>query len=75
MLNPITANTAIIQYTPTDAEKQNEMISMNPPREKTLEEEIVQLRAPSDQSASTEYVSTSFRPVADTIPYEVSMYQ
>jgi hypothetical protein len=74
-LNQITADSAIIQHTPTEAERDSELISMNPPSEITLEEEMVHLRAPSNQSASIEYVSTSFKPVADQIPYEVSVYR
>ena len=63
----ITGRTAIIDYTPTQNKKDAEMVAMNPPKEKTLEEDIVELRAPIGKSAVSEYVNSTYKPVVDRV--------
>ena len=48
----------------TQSVKDAEMASMNPSRETTLEEEIVELRAPIGKSDPVKYTESSFKPVA-----------
>lgn len=62
----IIARVPIIQYTPTEEKRQTEMILMNSPDFKTLEEEIVAQRAPVDVSKSL-YNETTFKPVYDRV--------
>ena len=50
---------------PTQAEKDAQLQSMNPPVPTTLEEEIVQIRAPIGRSDPVKYTESSFKPVAD----------
>lgn len=63
----ITGRTAIIDYTPSQNKKDAEMVAMNPPKEKTLEEDIVDLRAPIGKSAVSEYVNSTYKPVVDRV--------
>jgi hypothetical protein len=57
----------------TQSEKDVEMATMNPTAETTLEEEIVQLRAPIGKSDPVKYTESSFKPVADNL-IGASMY-
>ena len=57
--------TQIIEYTPTETKRVHVMQSMNPPKERTLEEEMVQQMAPV--GSTSVYVDTSFKPVADDV--------
>jgi hypothetical protein len=63
----VTARTAIIQYTPSQAKMDSEMQAMNPPQHKTLEEEMVEIRAPIGRNQIAPYVDSSFKPVADRV--------
>jgi hypothetical protein len=63
----VTARTAIIEYTPSQENKDRELKAMNPPQPATLEEEIVELRAPVGKGAIVEKITTSFKPVADKL--------
>ena len=63
----ITGRTAIIQYTPSQNKKDAEMVAMNPPKETTLEEDMVELRAPIGKSAVSEYIDSSYKPIADKV--------
>jgi hypothetical protein len=63
----VTGRTAIIEYTPSQEKKDVELKQMNPPVEKTLEEEIIDVRAPVGKSSSVEIVNSDFKPVADRI--------
>jgi hypothetical protein len=40
---------------------------MNPVVEKTVEEEVIEVRAPIGKSEPTEYVMTTFKPVAEKL--------
>ena len=57
----------------TQSVKDSEMASMNPSRETSLEEEIVELRAPIGKSDPVKYTESSFKPVADNL-IGASMY-
>ena len=57
----------------TQSVKDSEMASMNPSRETSLEEEIVELRAPIGKSDPVKYTESTFKPVADIL-IGASMY-
>jgi predicted membrane protein len=57
----------IMEYTTSQANKDSDMKTMNPLVEKTVEEEVIEVRAPIGKSHSTEYITTSFKPVAETL--------
>jgi hypothetical protein len=63
----ITGRSAIIEYTPSQNKKDAEMVAMNPPKEKTLEEDMVELRAPIGKSAVSEYIDSSYKPIVDKV--------
>jgi len=63
----MTARTAIIEYTPSQQKKDEELKAMNPPQSATLEEEIIGLRAPVGKGAIVDKITTSFKPVADKL--------
>jgi hypothetical protein len=58
---------------PEQSVKDAEMVNMNPEREPTLEEEIVQLRAPIGKSENVKYTESSFKPVSTNLS-GASMY-
>jgi len=58
---------------PEQSAKEAEMARMNPERETTLEEEIVQLRAPIGKSDNVKYTESTFKPVATDV-LGASMY-
>lgn len=60
-------NAVIMEYTPSQSTKDADMRSMNPSVEKTVEEEVIEIRAPIGKQQPTEYVSTSFKPVSDKL--------
>lgn len=63
----------VTQYTPTQTKKDNDMKAMNPPRTKSLEEEVISQMAPIGHSDANSYVMTSFKPVADKLPGSPSL--
>ena len=69
----VTARSAIIDYTPTQANKDVQLQKMNPPQTRTLEEDIIEMRAPIGKSSEMEYVNTSFQPIADSTYDGVSL--
>ncbi len=68
-----TGSTAIMEYTPTQAKKNVEMRAMNPPKETSLEEEIINSRAPVAVSPVVEFIGSDFKPVYDRIVDGASM--
>ena len=46
---------------------------MNPPQHKTLEEDVVEQRAPIGRAPPTQYVNSDFKPVADKMLPGASM--
>jgi energy-coupling factor transporter transmembrane protein EcfT len=60
----ISGKTAYIEYTPTQPKKDEQMRKMNPAKERTLEETVVEKMSPIGQSNLSEFVNTSFKPVS-----------
>ncbi len=69
----VTARQAIQIHTPTQSKIDSEMKAMNPPEEKTLEEESIDIRAPIGASPVAQFVDSSFKPIADKISAGVSL--
>jgi hypothetical protein len=57
----------IVENTPTQEKKDVDLRLMNPPKEKTIEEEVIEVRAPIGKSVPTEYINSSFKPVTDKL--------
>jgi hypothetical protein len=68
-----TGKVAMIQYTPSQANKDVELKKMNPPQPKTLEEDIVEQRGPIHRTPPTQYADSNFKPVADKLIPGASM--
>jgi len=62
-----TGRVAIMQYTPSQPKKDAELKAMNPPKERTLEEDVVALRAPIGRSEPSVFSESTFKPVADNV--------
>ena len=62
-----TGRVAIVQYTPSQPKKDAELRAMNPPKERTLEEDVVAVRAPIGRSEPSVFSESSFKPVADNV--------
>jgi hypothetical protein len=54
-------------YTPSQMNKDIELIQMNPPQDKTLEEEMVDKMAPVGNSSLITYTMSEYKPVATEI--------
>ena len=63
----VTGSTVIMKHTPSQEKKDDKMKKMNPPKKATLEEEVVEKMAPVGKSDISQYVSTSFNPVAEDV--------
>ena len=58
----------VLEYEPSQAQKDIALKKMNPLRnEKTVEEEVIEIRAPIDKPPVVDIVQTSFKPVAEPI--------
>ena len=58
----------MVRHTPSQPKKDKDMKNLNPPKETTLEETIIQQMAPIGKSSVAEkYVETTFKPVHDKI--------
>jgi|UniRef100_A0A6C0CPS1 hypothetical protein len=58
----------MVRHTPSQPKKDQDMKNLNPPKETTLEETIIQQMAPIGKNSVVEkYVETSFKPVHDKI--------
>jgi hypothetical protein len=68
-----TGRVAMVQYTPSQENKDAELKKMNPPQPKTLEEDMVELRGPIGRTPPTQYMDSNFKPVADKIISGASM--
>jgi len=60
-----TGVSAYIQYTPTQAKRNQEMKNMNPPASTSLEEEIVLKMAPIGHSDKNVYIESTFVPMGN----------
>ena len=57
-----------IQYTPIEKKRDQYIKQMNPPKQATLEEEVVRTMAPLGQSNAKEtYLGSTFKPVLDDV--------
>jgi hypothetical protein len=57
----------MVQYTPTQEKKNTDLRKMNPPQEKTLEEEVVDKMAPVGKSDASVYLPSSYKPVSEKL--------
>lgn len=58
----------VLEYQPSQATKDASLKKMNPVSyEKTVEEEVIEVRAPINKTPSVDFVQTSFKPVSKTI--------
>jgi hypothetical protein len=58
----------ISNYTaPTQENKDDKMLEMNPVKVETLEEEVVHQMAPVGKSDPSTYIETSYKPIADPL--------
>lgn len=53
--------------TPTQENKDDKMLEMNPVKVETLEEEVVHQMAPVGKSDPSTYIETSYKPIADPL--------
>jgi hypothetical protein len=66
--------TKIPQPLPSQQEKDAQLMAMNPLQDKSLEEEVITLRAPIGKSDVPTFVQTSFSPVADRTGLPMSQF-
>lgn len=68
-LNPssVKSQTAYIQHTPSESERDADMKALNPPQAQTLEAQIVDKMAPVGKSSPLSFVESSFKPVSDNL--------
>jgi energy-coupling factor transporter transmembrane protein EcfT len=52
---------------PTQEEKDDKMLELNPVKIETLEEEVVYKMAPIGKSDTSTYIETSYKPIADPL--------
>jgi hypothetical protein len=57
----------IIQHSPTESKRKQEMVKMNPSVEKTLEEEVVQSMTEQHGSQNSYEISSNFKPVSQKV--------
>ena len=55
------------EYTPTQEKKNKDLHSMNPPQEKSLEEEVVDKMAPVGRSDASVYLPSTYKPVTEKL--------
>lgn len=70
----VAARVQIVQNTPSQSNKDAELKAMNPVQPQSLEEEIVQERAPIGVSPMVNMVDSNFLPVADKTSHGMSSY-
>jgi hypothetical protein len=63
----VTGRVAMIQYTPSQAQRDVQMKAMNPPQFDTLEEKVIQKMAPIGHSDPSTYLMSSYKPVAEDV--------
>jgi len=61
------SQTAYIQHTPSESERDAEIKALNPPQAQTLETQIVDKMAPVGKSSPLSFVESSFKPVSDNL--------
>ena len=63
----VTGKVVTVKYTPTQIKKDKEMAAMNPPKDVTLEEQLVYELAPVGVSQPVIDVTTTFKPVVENV--------
>lgn len=58
---------AMTMFTPTQERKDAEFAEMNPPAERTLEEEMIAAMAPVGNSSMIHYMTSEYKPVANDV--------
>jgi hypothetical protein len=62
----ISPSTSFIEYTPTEQVRTAQIQEMaQPPKDSTLEEDVIGVMAPIGKSEASAYVETTFKPVAE----------
>ena len=54
----------MMMYTPSQMKKDVELVQMNPPKEQSLEEELVEKMAPVGKSSLITYTMSEYKPIA-----------
>jgi hypothetical protein len=58
----------VLEYEPSQKNKDETLNKMNPAKnEKTVEEEIIEVRAPINKTYSVELVQTTFKPLSESV--------
>lgn len=57
----------MMKHSPTERKKTQEMVRMNPPKETTLEEQVIQKMAPAQKEFIRDNSGSNFKPVYDLI--------
>ena len=63
----ITGKTAMIQYNPSQINKDKELEQMNPAKSITLEEEVIRIMAPAQSQFIKGESASNFKPVMDNL--------
>ena len=69
-----TGDSYIVQSTPSEIKRTNEMVQMNPVRTVTLEEDVIATMAPAQVFNADPELDSSFQPVAERV-VGASMYR
>jgi hypothetical protein len=59
------SQSAYVQYTSSEEQRNSELHAMNPPAYTTLEEDVVNEMAPIGQGSTVTYVDMSFKPISE----------
>jgi hypothetical protein len=62
-----TGTNSYMQYTPNQTVKDKELHDMNPPQDRTLEEDVVEKMAPISGTPSTAFIDTGFKPTSEAV--------
>ena len=63
-----TGTNSYVQYTPNQTRKDKELQDMNPPQDRTLEEDVVEKMAPiSGNTVPNTFLNTTFKPTSDNV--------
>jgi hypothetical protein len=63
----VTGNMAMIQHSPSQANKDRELEIMNPPRDVTLEEEVIRVMAPAQSQFIKSESGSNFKPIMESV--------
>ena len=62
-----TGRVAMIQYTPTQQKKDNQMQKMNPTPSDVLEVDVISKMAPIGRSDPIQFLSSSYKPIVESV--------